>query len=127
MREITIGKNDAGQRLDRFLNKAFPALSQGVICKAIRNKRIKVGGKRTETAYKLIEGDQIQLYLNDELLAPPSADDFMAAGSELTVVYEDGNILLADKAPGLVVHEDEEKTADTLINRIKKYLACKGE
>ena len=128
MKQVTVGKNDSGQRLDRFLSKMFPALSQGVICKAIRNKRIKIGGKRTETSYKLTEGDEIQLYLNDELLAPPpSADDFMAAGNQLTVVYEDENILLADKAPGLVVHEDEENTADTLINRIKKYLFNKGE
>ena len=128
MKQITIGKNDSGQRLDRFLGKAFPSLSQGIICRAIRNKRIKVGGKRTETAYRLAEGDQIQLYLNDELLAPPAApDDFMSADDNLTVVYEDENILLADKAPGLVVHEDEEKTADTLINRIKKYLFVKGE
>ncbi len=129
MRKLTIGKNSAGQRIDRFLQKSFPALTQGQICKLIRKKDIKVGGKRTEPSYKLCEGDELTLYVRDELLgaAERSSDDFFSAAGNVSVIYEDENILLADKEPGLLVHEDDGGSSDTLINRIKKYLYDKGE
>ncbi len=128
MRTVTVGRNSAGQRIDRFLQKTFPALSQGIICRLIRKKDIKVGGKRTEPAYKLCEGDVVTVYAPDELLAEKTAErGFMDAPDALSVIYEDENILLADKEPGLLVHEDDGGSADTLINRIKKYLAGKGE
>ncbi len=129
MLKLTVGKNSAGQRIDRFLLKSFPALSQGQICKLIRKKDIKVGGKRTEPAYKLCEGDELTLYVRDELLgaAARSSDDFFSSAGNVSVIYEDDNILLADKEPGLLVHEDDGGSSDTLINRIKKYLYDKGE
>lgn len=128
LRTVTVGRNSAGQRIDRFLLKAFPALSQGIICRLIRKKDIKVGGKRTEPAYKLCEGDVISIYAPDELLGEKPADSgFMSSAGDVSVIYEDENILLADKEPGLLVHEDSEGSGDTLINRIKKYLCEKGE
>lgn len=127
-KEIIVGENDAGQRLDRFLLKLFPMLKSGVVNKAVRNKDIKLNGKRTDISCRLAENDIVYLFLPDSLLeAKNNEDDFMAAKDELTVIYEDENILLADKEQGLVVHSDESGTADTLINRIKKYLYLKGE
>ena len=46
MKEFTIGQNDAGQRLDKFLGKAAPLLPASMMYKGIRTKRIKVNGKR---------------------------------------------------------------------------------
>ena len=127
-KEITVGENDAGQRLDRFLMKLFPDLRSGVINKAVRSKDIKLNGKRTEISSRLVKNDKVYIFLPDSLLETKNnEDDFMAAGDRLKVIYEDKNILLADKEQGLVVHSDESKTADTLINRIKKYLYLKGE
>lgn len=127
-KEIIIGENDAGQRLDRFLLKLFPMLKSGVINKAVRNKDIRLNGKRTESSHRLEKNDAVYIFLPDSLLeAKRNEDDFMAAKDDLTVIYEDENILLADKEQGLVVHSDESGTADTLINRIKKYLYLKGE
>ena len=127
-KEIIIGENDAGQRLDRFLMKLFPSLKSGIINKAVRGKDIKLNGKRTEISYRLVNDDRIYIFLPDSLLnEKKDENDFMAAGDKLTVIYEDDNILLTDKEQGLVVHSDESKTADTLINRIKKYLYKKGE
>lgn len=127
-KEIIIGENDSGQRLDRFLIKVFPSLKAGIINKAVRNKDIKLNGKRTETSYRLVRGDRVYVYFPDSLLEEkPKNTDFMAAGDRLSVIYEDENILLLDKEQGLVVHEDSSNTADTLINRIKKYLYQKGE
>lgn len=129
MKQVVVNKNAAGQRIDRFLNKTYPRLSQGFICKMIRKKEIKVGGKRTESNYKLLEGDVITMYIKDEYFEEKkiSDDDFLTTDGGINVIYEDENIILVDKEPGLVVHEDDDNTSDTLINRIKHYLYEKGE
>ena len=127
-KEIVVGENDAGQRLDRFLLKLFPALKSGMINKALRSKDIRLNGKRAESSSRLAKNDTVYIFFPDSLLeSKNNEDDFMAAGNQLNVIYEDKNILLADKEQGLVVHSDESKAADTLINRIKKYLYLKGE
>lgn len=130
MTEITVSKNDAGQRADRFLTKAYPNLSLPLICKLMRKKRIKLNGARTEPNTKLCEGDVFRFYLSDELLdtgGRTKAADFRSVPPELSIIYEDENILLCDKPVGMVVHEDNDNTSDTLINRIKCYLWKNGE
>lgn len=129
MTEITVSKNDAGQRADRFLSKAYPNLTLPLICKLMRKKRIKLNGAKTEPNTKLSEGDVFRFYLSDELLSRGGGkeSDFRTVPSELDIIYEDENILLCDKPVGMVVHEDNDNTSDTLINRIKCYLWKKGE
>ena len=130
MTEITIQKNDAGQRADRFLAKAYPNLKSSLVCKLMRKKRIKLNGAKTEPNVILKEGDMFRFYLSDELLSKePLADktDFRDISPEINVIYEDENILLIDKPAGLVVHEDNDNTADTLINRVLSYLYQRGE
>ncbi len=128
MREYYITKNDSGQRLNKFLEKAVPLLSGGMMHKYLRLKRIKVNNKRTESAYKLAEGDSVQLYLNDEYFdAPKEEEAFRRIKTpRVRVVYEDEHILLADKAPGMVVHTDEHGDTDTLIAHIQAYLFQSG-
>ncbi len=130
MKRIDIGPNDAGQRLDKFLAKALPALSRGAMFKAIRKKNIKVCGKRCEPACKLNEGDYIEIYMSDDVLEVDKSCDkpkFLNASSKLEIAYEDENVLVADKPAGLVVHDDERGSRDTLIDRIQLYLYKKGE
>lgn len=127
MREFTINKNDSGQRVDKFLQKAVPRLPKNLMYKYIRMKRIKLNGSRCEISTRLNEGDIMQLYINDEFFEETAQKDFLAAPPILNIVYEDDNIILCDKKNGLVVHEDDENTVDTLINRILHYLYDKGE
>lgn len=130
MKSFTVNKNDAGQRLDRFLAKACPALPQPLVFKLLRKKEIKVNGKRAEGSLRLSEGDTVSVYVKDELLSPrekPAFADTPPEAAPLSILYEDENILLADKPVGLVVHEDGENSRDTLIDRIKGYLFQKGE
>ena len=130
MTEITVTRNDAGQRADRFLTKAYPNLSLPLICKLMRKKRIKLNGARTEPNTKLCEGDVFRFYLSDELLDTGGREkqtDFRCVPSRLDIIYEDENILLCDKPVGMVVHEDNDNTSDTLINRIKCSLWKRGE
>ncbi len=127
MKEFIINRNDAGQRLDRFVLKAVPRLPQSMMYKAIRNKRIKLNGRRAEISSRLCEGDTVQMYLNDEFFDSVPETEFMSVSSALNIIYEDDNIMLLDKKNGMVVHEDDDNTADTLINRVKRYLYEKGE
>ena len=127
MREFIINANDADQRLDKFVRKAVPRLPQSMMYKAIRNKRIKINGRRGEISTRLNAGDTVQMYINDEFFDSAAETEFMSVSSELSIVYEDENILLIDKKNGMVVHEDNDNTVDTLINRVKRYLYEKGE
>ena len=118
----TIARNDAGQRLDRFLAKQ--GLTVGVVRKALRNKDIKVDGKRVSADYKLIAGEEIRVYLQSEIQAVAAKKPrFYGVSVKLDIVYEDENLLLVNKPVGLLCHEDDSGNPDTLINRIKAYLA----
>ncbi len=128
MKEFVIEKNDAGQRVDKFITKAVPLLPQSLLYKYLRLKRIKLNGKRTGISDRLAEGDVLTLYINDEFFAPAEEKyDFLRAGKQLDVIYEDENVLLLDKKPGLLSHPDEGEYVDTLITRVQRYLYEKGE
>lgn len=129
MRVLTIGKNDAGQRLDKFLSKAVKGLPTSLMYKFIRTKKIKVNRARTQQNYVLAVGDEVQLFIRDEFFASPEQDDgaLTRIVPKLTVVYEDENILLCNKRPGVLVHEDDDGADNTLIMHIKAYLCQKGE
>ncbi len=130
MKEFTIGVNDAGQRLDRFLAKAVPLLPASLAQKYIRLKRIKCNGKRIERDTRLSAGDVLQLYINDEFFDKPREDNayLTVAVPKLNIVYEDDHILLVDKRPGLAVHpHDGAEYGRTLIDHIQSYLYQKRE
>lgn len=129
MRELIIGKNDAGARLDRFVSKALPLLPPALLQKYIRIKRIKVNGGRAQRDQRLTECDVVQLYINDEFFDKPSEENMFLTlfKPQVDIVYEDENLLLVNKRPGLVVHADETEKLNTLINRIQAYLYQKRE
>ena len=130
MKELTIGANDAGQRLDRFLAKAVPLLPASLAQKYIRIKRIKCNGARVERDTRLQDGDVLQLYINDEFFDKPREDNayLTVAAPKLNIVYEDDHILLVDKRPGLAVHpHDGAEYGRTLIDHIQAYLYQKRE
>ncbi len=129
MKEISIRPNDAGQRLDRFVGKAVPLLPESLLQKYIRLKRIKLNGKGAKRDTRLQAGDTLQLYINDEFFEKPREENsWLKVGTpRLSVVYEDENILLADKKPGVLCHSAGVWDYNTLIANIQAYLAQKGE
>ncbi len=129
MQTIEIRKNDAGQRLDKFLQKTFPNLPGAMMYKAIRKKDIKRNGKRCESSDRLCEGDILTLYLKDEFFEKNTQEryDFLKAPNRLSILYEDENILLLDKKPGLLCHPDDHYYFDSLLARLTRYLYEKGE
>lgn len=129
MQIITINRNDAGQRLDKFLSKAVKGLPTSMMYKYIRLKKIKVNRARTEPGYLLREGDELQLFIRDEFFETPErdVDALYRIVPKLEIVYEDDNLLLLNKRPGVLVHEDSGAGENTLILHVKAYLAQKGE
>ena len=129
MRTMKIGRNDAGQRLDKFLAKAVRGLPASLMYKFIRTKKIKVNRARAEQSQLLREGDEIQLFIKDEFFGAPS-EDKSALGAirpKLDILYEDEHILLLNKRPGVLVHDDTAGGENTLILHVQAYLYGKGE
>ena len=129
MKEFTIAKNDAGQRLDRWLAKTLPLLPAPLAQKYIRLKRVKVNGKGSKRDVRLQVGDVLQLYINDEFFDRPTPENAFLSlyQPKLNILYEDEHILLLDKRPGLVVHPDETERVNTLLTHIQAYLYQKKE
>ena len=130
MKEFHIGKNDAGQRLDRFLAKAVPLLPASLAQKYIRLKRIKRNNARANRDDRLVEGDVLQLYINDEFFDTPSAENGYLTVSvpKLNIVFENEHLILVDKKPGVAVHpHDGAEYGKTLIDHIQAYLYAKRE
>lgn len=128
MKEFSINKNDAGKRMDKFVQKAAPKLPPTLMYKYFRLKRIKLNGKKVQISDKLKDGDIVTMYINDEFFeSVPTVYDFTYASKKLNIVYEDENIILLDKPEGLVVHPDNNEYRDTLIARVQRYLFEKGE
>ena len=129
MKSVIVNSNDAGQRLDKFLGKYFKTMPKSLIYKGIRKKRIKINGKKGDINTILNVGDKIDLYINDEFFeVPDEKTSFLKITDPvIDIVYEDDNIILMDKKPGIIVHDDEDEKINTLLNHMKAYLYKKGE
>lgn len=127
MHELRIGPNDAGQRLDKFITKALD-LPMSLLYKSIRLKKIKVNRRRAENNTILSLGDTVQCFLSDEFFEKKAdKGSFESITPHLDIIYEDENIMLLNKRPGVSVHEDEKGSTNTLITHIQAYLYKKGE
>ncbi|MBQ2725570.1 MAG: RluA family pseudouridine synthase [Clostridia bacterium] len=136
MRTFTINRNDAGQRLDKFITKATEGMPKSLLYKFIRTKRIKLNGRKAHENDILAEGDVIEMYVPEEFFGgSEAATDYSRVKTVPDIVYEDENILLCNKKPGVLVHlgdEGDKNTADaaereTLIFALTAYLVNKGE
>lgn len=129
MRTLEIGKNDAGQRLDKFLSKRFKSMPKSLMYKFIRTKYIKLNGKKCDICVMLKEGDVLTFYIKDEFFEETRTEnyEFLKAPAKFDIVYEDENIILIDKKPGVIVHQDKSYHFDSLVARVQHYLYKKGE
>ncbi len=129
MKEFVINKAQAGKRLDKWLMREAPALSVGLMQKYFRQKDVKINGKHAPKDAILQEGDVVRAYIPDEyFIRPRRVDPFLQHyRHHLSIVYEDANIMLVDKQPGMMVHPDDQEKVHTLVTHVKAYLYQKGE
>ena len=127
MKEVVISKNDGDQRVDKFLSKTYLNLPKSMLYKAIRKKDIKLNGKRCHESTRLKAGDVLSMYLKDEFFQTcEDRYDFLKAPRSLDILYEDDDLLIVNKKPGLIVHPDINYHFDSLIARIQRYLYESG-
>ena len=128
MREILITNNEKGQRVDKFLMKYMALAPKSFIYKMLRKKNIKLNNKKAEGNEILNNNDVIKLFLADETI-----DKFIEnktikkASRDFEIVYEDENIILANKPQRLIVHPDKEHKTNTLNDQLIYYLSEKGD
>ena len=127
MRIFEISENDSGQRLDKFITKAMPLFPKSLMYKAIRTKKIKVNKKRAEIGQMLNVGDIVHVFVKEEFFQTVDDEFYKNIKPVFKIVYEDDNIIVADKPVGLLCHSDQKEEKNTLIEQIKAYLWKKGE
>ncbi|MBO5454150.1 MAG: RluA family pseudouridine synthase [Clostridia bacterium] len=122
MIEITINKNDAGQRADKFILKTFKNMPKSYLYKCLRKKDIKLNKKKLDGDTFLSEGDVLTLYIKDEFVCSERTNDIQSdiVFSEF-VIYEDENIILADKPVGISIHGDDSEKGG-FVSALKYYL-----
>ncbi len=136
MKELRIGKNEAGQRFDKFLKKYLKEAPGSFIYKMLRKKNIVLNGKRAAGSEKLAPGDQVKLFLSDETIEK-FAGGAVKSGSgirkkkagkpmEPDIVYEDSQILLLNKPSGIL--SQKAKASDvSMTEYIIDYLIESGQ
>ncbi len=129
MRSFTIGAADEGTRLSRYIEKTAPGLPLSGLYKALRNRRIKLNGKRCDASDRLHEGDVLELWLTDDCFvsAKESRPDFLNASRDLTVLYEDDNLAVLYKPSGVNSHPVKGDYTDNMASRFLRYLYEKKE
>jgi len=128
MKKITVTHNDAEQRLDRFLRKYLNGASLSYIYKIIR-KDVKINGTRGKNETVIHEGDEITLYIPDDVLEKFAVSRAKSTGTrrDFKVAYEDENIIAVIKPFGLLTHGDGKEKKNTLVNQVVDYLIEKKE
>lgn len=123
--KIEIGSNEAGQRLDKFSRKWLKDVPLSAIYKGIRKGDIKVNGKKAKEKIFLQEGDIVE---TKEIVSEYKKEKFQRIENDhLKITFEDENMLIVEKWPGVLVHSDSPNGEPTLTDYILSYLYDKGD
>ena len=108
-------------RLDKYLMEQYPCLGPGRLNKALRENKIKLNGKKQPLSTRVQNGDVVRIYLLDEQLGilPQDGPAFLAARAPAEFIYENKELIVANKPAGIPVDGGE---ADTLLNRVLRRL-----
>ncbi|QNF33270.1 RluA family pseudouridine synthase [Adhaeribacter swui] len=115
---IVADKGQALLRLDKFLMDRLPNVTRNKLQNAIRAESIRVNNEPAKVSYKVKPGDVITVTLPD----PPRDTDIVAEDIPLTIIYEDDDLLLVNKEPGMVVHPAYSNWTGTLVNALTYHL-----
>ncbi len=123
-----VDENSCNQRIDKVVKRVLNNAPLSFIYKMFRNKDVKVNGKRVKIDYITKIGDEVEIYIKQQLLDEFSKNEVIRpVKSNMDILYEDDNILIVNKPKGLLVHGDESEKRITLHNIFLNYLIAKGE
>ena len=134
MKELCIGSNEAGQRLDKFLGKYMDQAPKSFLYRMLRKKNITLNGKKASGNEILSPGDTVKLFLSDETVSKFSrsrtSDGYLAGtqgqGTKLDILYEDEHTIFIDKPVGML----SQKAAPgdvSLVEHLIAYLLESGQ
>ena len=128
MREIVIGKNESGQRLDKYLQKYLREANKSFLYKMLRKKNIKLNGTRATGGEMLKLGDRVAIYFSEETLQKFRGAEEVPQYpvTDLSVVYEDEHIVLLNKPVGMLSQKAKKNDA-TLVEYLLGYLQHSGQ
>lgn len=118
--EYKVCGTDAGMRIDKFLSETCSGLSRSFLQKLLKSDLVEVNGKAIKSSYKLITGDQIVFEVPEAVEAEIQAEEL-----PMEILYEDKDIILINKAKGMVVHPAAGHYSGTLVNGLMHH--CRGE
>ncbi|MCM1990610.1 RluA family pseudouridine synthase [Oceanirhabdus seepicola] len=126
---IEIGKNEAGQRLDKYSRKLFKDVPMSKLYKALRKGDIRINEKKAKENYVLCEGDVFTAkYINSETAKKIGTSEHIKVDKDkLKKIYEDNNILIVEKWPGVLTHSSDDSGIPTLTDHVLSYLDQKGD
>jgi len=111
--ELTVSKEDAGQRLDLYVAERFPELSRTRVQELIDSGLLLVGGHPSKRAYRLRPGERVQVELQ-----PRPALKAYAENIPLQILFEDEDVLVVNKPAGMTVHAGAGRASGTLVNAL---------
>ena len=120
MREIIIDATSAGQRLDKFCLRNLGNPPKAFVQKSLRKKNITVNGKKAEGAHMLAIGDVVRIFISEATIEQFAAPAKTYPKGEIDIIFEDANILIANKPPGLLTQPNDE-SGDSLLGRVINY------
>ena len=109
MKKLTVNLKYDNKKLNTFILNSFPNLKNNTLFKALRQKDIKINGKRVHENVVIHNGDEIEIFISDDLLL---------GNTNLNIIYEDDNILIINKPSGIAVTENS-KSCITLTSLVK--------
>jgi 23S rRNA pseudouridine1911/1915/1917 synthase len=110
-----------GSRLDQALAVAFPGLSRARLQALVRAGNVRVEGGPTRVAGRVKGGERVTVVLPPAVPGTPVAEDL-----PLTILYQDRDLLVLDKAPGVVVHPGAGHWSGTLVNALLHHVRDLG-
>lgn len=130
MIQRTITASESGKKLHRFLRTLMPNIPLGQIYKMIDQGKVRVNGKRKNQNYELGAGDELAIHMEDEryetAIIGQKKTKYVGVNANIDIVFEDDELLVANKPAGMLTHPDRTDQKDTLINRVHAYLYRKG-
>ncbi len=105
--------DESGERVDRFIAAALDDLSRTAVQRLIAAEKITVNGKTPKPSHTVAPGDEIVVHV-----PPPEPTHLQPQALPLAILYEDRDIIVVDKAAGMVVHPGAGHPDGTLVNAL---------
>ena len=119
MEQMSLISKKKGERIDKFLGENLGDLSRSYIQKLLKEEQVLVNGRVIKANYKTQSGDYIEFHIPD-----PEVLDILPENIPLDIIYEDEDVVVVNKARGMVVHPAAGNLNGTLVNALLYH--CKN-